>query len=394
VAGKTESVRRILYLTSAIVLVDTLFFSALTPLLPHYADTLGLGKGGAGLLSALYPLGTLVGAIPSGMVAARFGVKPTVLVGLIGVAVTTALFGLATSAWQLDLARFMQGLASSFSWTGSLSWLVARAPEGRKGQLIGQAFAAAVAGALLGPVLGGAATVVGTGWAFGAVAAASLGLAAWALLTPASRPAKPQPLSMLGAALRDRRVLLSVWFVVLPALLFGVLGVLGPLRLSDLGVGAIGIGAVWLVAGLLETVLNLGVGRFSDRFGPLAPIRIALIASVVCAALLPWPANRFVLAVLIVVSSLAFGTFYTPGMAMLTHAAEDRGLDYGYAFALLNLAWAPGQSGGSALGGALAEATSDAVPYLVLAGLALATLLMLKPLRILRNESPSEQWTT
>ena len=94
-----------------------------------------------------------------------------------------------------------------------------------------------MAGALLGPVLGGAATVVGTGWAFGAVAVASLGLAAWALLTPASRPAKPQPLSMLGAALRDRRVLLSVWFVVLPALLFGVLGVLGPLRLSDLGVG-------------------------------------------------------------------------------------------------------------------------------------------------------------
>src|SRR4029077_5099669 len=96
VTGKTESARRILYLTSAIVLVDTLFFSALTPLLPHYADTLGLGKGDAGLLAALYPLGTLGGAIPSGMVAARFGVKPTVLVGLIGVAVTTALFGLAT----------------------------------------------------------------------------------------------------------------------------------------------------------------------------------------------------------------------------------------------------------------------------------------------------------
>ena len=185
-----------------------------------------------------------------------------------------------------------------------------------------------------------------------------------------------------------------MWFVVLPALLFGVLGVLGPLRLSALGVGAIGIGAVWLVAGRLETVLNVGVGRLSDRYGPLAPIRIALIASVVCAALLPWPENRFVLAVLIIVSALAFGTFYTPGMAMLTHAAEDRGLDYGYAFALLNLAWAPGQSGGSALGGIIAEATSDAVPYLLLAGLALATLLLLRPLGMLRRESTGEPWTT
>ena len=114
------------------MLVDTLFFSALTPLLPHYADTLGLGKGGAGLLIRL-TRGDARRGDPERDGGCRFGVKPTVLVGLIGVAVTTALFGLATSAWQLDVARFMQGLASSFSWTGSLSWLVARAPKGEKG---------------------------------------------------------------------------------------------------------------------------------------------------------------------------------------------------------------------------------------------------------------------
>ena len=39
--------RRLLLLTGTIVLVDTLFFAALTPLLPHYAHRLGLGKGGA-----------------------------------------------------------------------------------------------------------------------------------------------------------------------------------------------------------------------------------------------------------------------------------------------------------------------------------------------------------
>jgi hypothetical protein len=81
-----------------------------------------------------------------------------------------------------------------------------------------------------------------------------------------------------------------------------------------------------------------------------------------------------VLAVLIGLAGIAFGTFYTPGMTLLTHAAEERGLDYGYAFALVNLAWAPGQSAGSALGGALAQATTDAVPYLALSGIALLTL--------------------
>src|SRR5579863_3338545 len=54
-------VRRVLYLTSAIVFVDTLFFAVLTPLLPHYAHVFGFGKAGAGVLSAAYPLGTFVG---------------------------------------------------------------------------------------------------------------------------------------------------------------------------------------------------------------------------------------------------------------------------------------------------------------------------------------------
>ncbi|HZO97664.1 MAG TPA: MFS transporter [Gaiellaceae bacterium] len=366
--------RRVLLLTGAVVLVDTLFFAALTPLLPHYADRIGLGKGGAGLLAAAYPLGALAGSLPSGIVAARLGVKPTVLVGLLGVAATTALFGVAGSAWQLDLARFCQGAASAFSWTGALAWLVAAAPSGRRGSLIGQAFAAAVVGALLGPVLGGVASVAGTGWTFGTVAAASTALAAWAAATPAARPEAPQPLSTLVAALEDRRVLLSVWLVTLPALLFGTLGVLAPLRLSALGAGAIGIGAVWLAAGALEALNNVVMGRLADRHGPLALVRAALLGTVLVAALLPWPRERFLLAFLVLAAGLAFGTFYTPGMTLLTHAAEERGLEYGYAFALVNLAWAPGQSAGSAAGGAVAEATSDAVPYLVLAALALLTL--------------------
>ena len=369
--------RRIFLLVGAVVLVDTVFFAALTPLLPHYAHKLALGKGGAGLLAAAYPLGALFGSIPSGIVAARFGVKPTVLVGLSFVAVTTALFGIAGAAWELDVARFCQGLASAFSWTGALAWLVAAAPPGRRGALIGQAFAFAVVGALFGPVLGGIASVAGIELTFGVVACLSLGLALWAAGTPAAKPDVPPPLSTLADALRDRRVLLSIWFVVLPALLFGTLGVLAPLRLAELGVGAVGIGALWAFTGVLEAGNNLFVGRMSDRHGPLTPIRAGLAGAVVVAALLPWAHERFLLAALVVCAGLSFGTVYTPGMTMLTHRAEERGLDYGYAFALVNLAWAPGQSGGAAIGGGIAQATSDAVPYLALSGIALLTLLAL-----------------
>jgi MFS family permease len=368
------AVQRILLLAGAVVFVDMLFFSALTPLLPHYAHTLGLGKTGAGVLTAAYPAGVLIGAIPSGVVAARLGVKPTVVVGLSSVAVCIVTFGLADHAWQLYVARFVQGIASSFSWTGALAWLIAAAPKERRGRLIGTAFAAAVGGTLFGPVLGGVASLAGTGWTFGVVGVASLALVGFAATTPAERPGEPQPLSALVGAFRDPRLLASFWLVALPGLLFGNLSVLVPLRLSTLGFGGAAIGSVFLCSAALEAGNNILIGRVSDRRGTAVPIIVGLAGSVLFAAILPWPGSAVVLAIVVVLASLAFGAFFTPALTLLTNVSEARGLDYGYAFALVNLAWAPGETIGAAGGGSLAHATTDAVPYLTFAGVCALTL--------------------
>ncbi len=74
--------RRLVLLASAIVFVDTVFYAAITPLLPTYAEDFGLSKSAAGVLSAAYPAGTFAGALPAGWLAARAGTRPTVLVGL------------------------------------------------------------------------------------------------------------------------------------------------------------------------------------------------------------------------------------------------------------------------------------------------------------------------
>jgi MFS family permease len=373
--------RKLLLLTSAIVFFDTLFFAALTPLLPHYTETFDFGKTGAGVLAAAFPAGALVGAIPSGIVTARAGPKATVMIGLTIVAGCTVLFGIADHAWQLDAARFAQGIASAFSWTGAMAWLVGAAPPGRRGTLIGTAFGTAVAGALFGPVLGGIASIAGIAVTFTTVGVLSLGLVAWAAVTPGQTPDEVQGLDVLAGALADRRMLAGCWLVVLPSLLFGTLSVLAPLRLSVLGFGAVAIGATFLCSAALEAANNVLLGRLSDRIGPLRPIAGGLLASAVVAALLPWPDQRLVLAVLVVLGGLAFGTLFTPAMTLLTNRSEARGLGYGYTFALINLAWAPGQTLGAAGGGALAHASADAVPYLLLAATCVATLfLLVRPL--------------
>ena len=369
--------RKLLLLVGGIVFVDTMFFAALTPLLPDYAEEFDLSKAGAGVLSAAYPAGALVGGIPGGIAAARLGARPTAIAGLIVIAVSTFVFATGDSIVVLDASRFAQGVGSAFAWTAGLTWLISETPRERRGQTIGSAMAAAIVGALFGPVLGGVAAVVGDAIAFGAAGLAALGLAAWAAATHAPPPERPQPLHLLLVAMRSRSVALGIWFVVLPGIFFGTLSVLAPLRLEELGFGAVAIGTLWLFTAGLEAVVNPWVGRVSDRIGRFTPMRRAVFAGTLVTVLLPWPDRAALLAPLIVAGGIAFGSFWTPAMALLSDEAEHRGLEYAYMFALINLAWAPGQMIGSAGSGALAHVTSDTVPYLLLAGTCLLTFALL-----------------
>ena len=373
--------RKLLLLVGAIVFVDTMFFAALTPLLPDYKERLDLSKTEAGVLASAYAAGALFGALPGGIVAARLGVKGAVLIGLGGMGITTLAFGLVDHFWLLVVARFLQGLSSAFSWTAAFSWLAAAAPPERRGELMGAAVGAAIFGALFGPVLGGIAAEVGTEPAFGSVAVLAVALGVWAWRTPAFPPGDPQPLRMLVDALAHPGVARAVWFVALPALLFGVLGVLAPLRLDELGLGSLAIGAVFLSAAALEGLASPVLGRVSDRRGRMAPLRAGLLASAVVAATLPWFGVAWLLAAFVVAAGLAFGTFWAPAMALLADSAEAVGLDYAYGFALVNIAWAPGAFSGAAAGGAIADATADAVPYLALAAACVLTLAVMSRAR-------------
>src|SRR5687767_15960079 len=95
--GQTRrlAMRRLLLLVSAIVFVDTMFYAAITPLLPRYSEELGLSKSAAGVLTAAYPAGTLLASLPAGWLAVRIGVRPTVVIGLALLSASSVAFGLA-----------------------------------------------------------------------------------------------------------------------------------------------------------------------------------------------------------------------------------------------------------------------------------------------------------
>ena len=161
---------------------------------------------------------------------------------------------------------------------------------------------------------------------------------------------------------------------MLPALLFGLLVVLVPLRLDAAGWSAIAIGSVFFGAGLLEAGANPLLGRYSDRRGRLLPIRIALAASVAVALAFAVARDPVTVTVLAVLAAITFGSFYTPGMALVSDRAEAVGLSQGLAFGIMNTAWALGNTSGPSAGGALAELGGDGLPYTLAAVLCAATL--------------------
>jgi MFS family permease len=371
-------VRRLLALSCAIVLVDTIFYAALYPLVPYFEDQLGLSKSIVGVLSGAYGAGVLVGSAPGGYLASRSGVRVTAIVGLTLMSVTSVMFALADTTWLLVLARFAGGFGSALSWVAAFTWLIDRAPEERRAELIGVMVSSAVVGALLGPVLGSVAATVGLLPAFASVALAGILIAVWAAIEPAQASSGDVNLLPALRMLRRPILLTSLWFIGLSPLLFSALAVLIPLDLHRLGWGAAAVGVVFFLSAVFEAVVHPLLGRWSDRSGYRPPVFVGLFASIGILLLLTWVGNPWVIGLLVVLAAGAFNATLVPGTALFSRGTEKAGMDRAVAFAITNFAWASGYAVGAPVGGFLADLRGDALSYLALTVVCLVTIVLVR----------------
>lgn len=371
--------RRLLVLTCAMIFVDTVFYAALVPLVPYFTEELGLSKSAVGVLSGAFGAGVLLGSAPGAYLAARLGVRPTALGGLVLMSAASLLFGFAGETWELVALRLAGGFGSALSWISAFTWLVARVPEERRGQTIGTLLSAAVAGVLLGPVLGSAAATLGIPPVFALLSTAGLAVALWAWRAPAPGLSSIKgPFAETFTTILRPGLATGLLFIGLSPLLFGALAVLAPLELARFGWGAVAIGAVFLVAALFEAVAHPLLGRWSDRAGYHPPILAGLLASFAILLALPWAPAAILIALLVVLAGVAFNAPLVPGTVLFTREAEKAGVEGALAFGATNFAWASGYAAGAFLGGALADLGGDALSYLSLAGVCLLALVLLR----------------
>ncbi len=365
--------RAIVRLTGQLLVLESALYGAVAPLLPHYAHVLHVSKAAAGVLTGCYAAGLLPGSVLGACLIARIGVRRTTVIGLAGFTVATAGFGFGSGIVVLDALRVMQGVAAAVIWSGALTWVMAVAPEARRGEVLGSAIGAAVVGTVLGPLIGTVAVATSTGATFAVVAVIPVGLAVLTLrqAEPRKLPAGPRP--PLRRLLGDGQLVLGFWLVLALGLTFGALAALLPLRLSHFGGSNIAIGAVFVTSAVLSALATTPVGRLVDRDGLRRVLGVGLPLTALLLVLVPLPSDAVPLALLSVLAlALPLGVCVVPATTLLTQSAERAGLAVSAGTLLFIVSWALGEMLGAPFAASLAQATADAVPLSLLAGMSRA----------------------
>jgi MFS family permease len=242
--------------------------------------------------------------------------------------------------------------------------------------VLGTVIGAATFGTLLGPLLGTIAVAVGTRPVFVAVGAIAFGLAAWTRThpDPGACDAVAPPPGAIRAALRSGTLGLGTWLITLEAITFGATNALLPLRLSQFGASGFAIGATFVLASAVSTVLSPIVGRVTDRRGARRPLTWGLAGGAVLLASLAFPQSALLLAVLSVIAlGVPLTAYAIPAVSMMTTSAERAGVALVLVTTLINLAYAAGETIGAPAAAGLAQATSDTVPILLVAAMMLVS---------------------
>lgn len=318
----------------------------------HEARGLDLGLLGLGILVEFLLracMGPLAGALSD-----RVGRKPLMLTGLAATSVILPSYLLVHTSAQFLLLSVANGLFAAHSLYGPASnaMVVDVVPEGRRGGAFGLLHAARNLGWVVG--LGGAAVLVGLGYAWVFVASALLPFAM--MLVTAVWIHEP------ARAMRERRPVLQDWAAIArrPAFLAYLAATLGiylaqgsvntifPLFLHEsLGLPVNAVGILAINAGLI-VVLQIPFGRLADRSDRAKLLAAACLVLALTDALYAWAAGGGAGAVAIVVAALVVFTFaemlWSPVLPALAAELAPAGMT-GSALGLTAFSTALGQSG-------------------------------------------------
>ena len=156
--GPAERIRipREIWVLVAAAFVIAIGFGLITPVLPQFAQSFGVGATASSVVVSAFAFFRLVFAPVCGRLIAVLGERPVYLIGLLVVAVSTGATAFAGSYWQLLVFRGLGGIGSTMFTVSAVALLVRLAPASIRGRVASAYGSAFLLGGIGGPVVGGA----------------------------------------------------------------------------------------------------------------------------------------------------------------------------------------------------------------------------------------------
>jgi predicted MFS family arabinose efflux permease len=126
------------------------------PLLPSIQRDVGMTYTQLGLFTGLYGLLALLLSVPAGISARRFGEKPVLALGLVGVALGSVLLGRAATFESALAFRGLTIFGYRFAFVSVLIAVALTAPPALRGRTMGVLGATSAMASVVGAPLGGA----------------------------------------------------------------------------------------------------------------------------------------------------------------------------------------------------------------------------------------------
>ena len=279
--------REIWVMVSAAFII-ALGYGLIAPLLPQFIVSFDVSMAAAGLVVSIFSASRLIFAPAAGRLIDRVGTRGVYLTGLLTVAITTGLVGIAQAYWHIVALRAIAGIGSTMFTVAAMALIVKLSPPAIRGRCSATYATAFLLGNVIGPLVGASLSFLGFRWPFFiyGIGVALAALVVWVLMpavNEAEDPGRQLPPMRLNEAWGDtayRAVLTSNfaqgWINM------GVRVAVLPLFAAAIfhnGAKASGIALAVFAAG--NAVVLQFSGSWSDRIGRRPLIMAGLVGSAV-----------------------------------------------------------------------------------------------------------------
>lgn len=325
------------------ITIAMLGYGIALPILPFYLETMGGNGFHLGLLVSTYGVMQLIFAPVWGSLSDKYGRKPLLLLGMIGLCIAMLIFGFSTKLWMLYVAQVVSGALTCAMFPVSMAYTSDITEDENRSGAMGKIGAAVGLGMILGPGIGGLLAVETLSTPFFIAAGVSLVTFIIILIgLPESHPRGKRATSVDKIRIVQVK---GLWQVMFTPIAFGLFtsfavnfgksnfsSVYGLYALERFKYGPQEVGSILMIMSFMYLIAQgFMVGPLTKKFGEVNVIKLALIGNSI-GYILILLANRYISIIISISFFILLNALLKPSalafVSKYSHVSQGKAMGY------------------------------------------------------------------